>query len=126
VLANALPYLLFYPLLGHAIRSRLGAGSRANWIARGATLVVAVLGFVAPVLFDLVVTGRVGSWHMGHLLDFAWTLESWGAQWPPSAPLQAMWAIDGLLLLIALPGIARAIREVLAAARERRALRHGR
>ena len=113
-------YCVIYLSLGKLLRSRLPRAVQGNYLARAAVPLALIAFSLLPVLFDVLVQGRVYDWHLGHALDPFWTIGEHAFDEDEFIVLPILLAFAGVLLLVQLPGMLGSVGEVLHAARQRR------
>lgn len=119
LLGSAL-YLLIYTAIGSCYRSLLGPGVAKSWLARTMTVTTFALLMILPLLVQALFSRRVDGWSFLHIMNPFWTIDWFDGKPGDQAKLYlALGAIAFGLLVLQLPGIRRAVREVLAASRAR-------
>ncbi|MCC7062305.1 MAG: hypothetical protein IT456_05835 [Planctomycetes bacterium] len=114
-------YTILYATMGRWLRARMPAGVAGNHMARVGVPLLLFLFCVLPLLLDAFVQGGVNGFHAGHVMNpfFAIGDQAFGAMgtsWATGLLLAA-----GIAIVLQLPVLLGGAREVLVAARERRA-----
>ncbi len=117
--------VLFYCGVGTFVRSRLGRGPKATWIARGIPLLLLLLAIVVPLLVEALAGGaHRREWKAYQLLNPFETVDVHVSPGVQRFQLTGLGIATGVvLLLLGGRGMVRGVREVLVASRERRRAR---
>ena len=108
-------YVLIFLMLTKLTRDLLPELPRSGHAARVMLLLLLLCCTVLPMLFDVLVAGRVAGWHPGHVLNPFWTSNEFVYQGGSRGwdVLLGLSIFAGLLLLLNLRGLLRCVTEVL-------------
>ncbi|MHC4828823.1 MAG: ABC transporter permease [Planctomycetota bacterium] len=111
VLILGVLYSLIYFGTARLVRTRLGAGTIKNWLARALTLLLLGAATALPPLIEAMLTGDISGWNLFHLLNPFWTIAEYG-QRGVTGPAVVLFGIAAGILLANTKGIIFGVAEV--------------
>lgn len=114
-------YSVIYLSIGKWVRGKLPPSVQGNHLGRFLVPFVLFLFCIVPVLIDAFVQGGVRRWHAGHIMNPFWTIERHAFRSPDAGYLYGVATAALVFLVLQLPSVFSACREVLRASAKRRA-----
>ncbi|MCA8949368.1 MAG: hypothetical protein KDE27_07685 [Planctomycetes bacterium] len=114
-------YSVIYLSIGRWLRSKLPASIQGNHLGRFALPFLLFLFCILPVLVDVFIQGGARRWHPGHAMNPFWTMRHFVFRDNGTEIRIALSLVAALLVLLQVPALVRAAREVLTASAVRRA-----